>query len=253
VDADEANGLSGVSGYYCSEAIWAAYKSTAGIELDPAGDSWDWSTAYGVSPTDIYDDSDSSIVSSQGWDPDECYYVSVWVEGIYYDDDYAPWTEGSDEQYYKYAVGDDWGGSGYKTGDGRDDQRSSDDNGEHVMWNEYLKGGDGLNMMIPKTHPLTIGIEAWEADGFLNSDDQYPVFDWSTEDMENFVFKPDGEDSQGEYQWDVDEDGNQYKWRGWWWWNYWDAGDCRYCIMFTVQDEPIDASDCPGYSTEYYA
>ncbi|TFF97061.1 MAG: hypothetical protein EU547_05350 [Promethearchaeota archaeon] len=62
VDADEPNGLSGVRGYYCSEAVWAAYKGTYGIDLDPDGDSWSWSTAYGVSPDDLMNDGDSTTI-----------------------------------------------------------------------------------------------------------------------------------------------------------------------------------------------
>ncbi len=63
VDADEPNGLSGVRGYYCSEAIWAGYKGALGIDLDPAGSGWSWRTAYGVSPDDLWDDSDSSTIA----------------------------------------------------------------------------------------------------------------------------------------------------------------------------------------------
>mgnify|MGYP006278779183 CR=1 FL=1 len=63
VDADDSNGLSGVKGYYCSEAVWAAYKGALGIDLDPDGDSWSWSTAYGVSPDDLMNDGDSSTIA----------------------------------------------------------------------------------------------------------------------------------------------------------------------------------------------
>ncbi len=251
LDGDTKNGLSGVYGFYCSELIWAAYKNVHNIDLDPDGDSWSWSTAYGVSPCDLYDDPDSTVIPGADWDPDDSYYVSVWLEGIYYEDDYDPWPSGAGEMYYKYFVGDGWGGSGYETGQYPDEVKR--DGPGHILWNRYMEDSEGLNMMFPKSHPLKIRVEAWEADGFLNSDDQYPVFNWWEDNMGNYLFSPDGEDSNGPYQWDVDEDGNWFKWRGWWWWDYWDAGDCRYNIMFTIQNNPITYSACPGYTYNFYA
>ncbi len=63
IEANATNPLSGVCGYYCSEAIWAAYKGVYGIDLDPSGDSWSWATSYGVSPDDLLNDPDSRQVA----------------------------------------------------------------------------------------------------------------------------------------------------------------------------------------------
>lgn len=29
---------------------------------------------------------------------------------------------------------------------------------------------------------------------------------------------------------------------GWWWWNYVDLGDARYCIEFSISTSPIGTS-----------
>jgi hypothetical protein len=61
-DADTMNYMSWVRGYYCSEAVWAAYWHCHGIQLDPDGFGWSWSTTWGVSPDDLMDDGDSSTI-----------------------------------------------------------------------------------------------------------------------------------------------------------------------------------------------
>ncbi len=203
--------VSGINGWYCSELAWAAYKYLYGIDLDPDGDSWSWTTAYGVSPSDLYEDSDSFVVDIDSWDPSDCYYVKINLVGIYYEDDYDPWPSGAGEMYVKWFLGDGYGGSGYVIEDFHGIEKR--DGPGYVYWEVTM-----AYVMIPKGHPLKIRVEAWEEDGWLNGDDQYPVFNW-------------WEDSMLDY---VDD--------GWYWWNYWDAGDCRYCIEFSISNSPIGTS-----------
>ena len=208
---DGRNPVSGVDGYYCSELAWAAYKALFGIDLDPDGDSWSWSTAYGVSPSDLYYDDDTYQVQTSDWSPDESYYVKINLVGIYYEDDYDPWPAGAGEEYVKWFVGDGWGGSGYvaNTHYGT----VSRDGAGYVWWKVTM-----AYVLIPRTHPLKIRVEAWEDDPWPNADDQYPVFNWWTDSMLNYVN------------------------RGWWYWNFWDAGDCRYYIEFSISTSPIGTS-----------
>ncbi len=206
-----SNGLSGVDGYYCSEIAWAAYKSLFNIDLDPDGDSWSWSTAYGVSPSDLYYDSNTYVVETSEWNPDDCYYVKINIVGVYYEDDYDPWPKGAGEEYLKWFVGDGWGGSGYSSNNFYGTVKR--DGAGYVNWHKCM-----AYVLIPKTHPLKIRVEAWEDDGWPDSDDQYPVHNYWENNMLNFVDQ------------------------GWFWWNYWDAGDCRYCIEFSVSSSPIGTS-----------
>jgi len=203
------NGLSGVYGFYCSELPWAAYKTLYGIDLDPDGDAWSWSTAYGVSPADLYYDGDVTVVVTSDWNPNDCYYVDVWLEGIYYEDDYDPWPKGQGEEYYKYFIGDGLGGSGYKTGDNRGSYVGRDGAG-YIYWQRYMEGSAGWHLLIPKTHPLKIRIEAWEVDDWPDTDDQYGAFNWWENNMFNYA--------------------NQ----GWFYWDYTDMGACRYCVYFRI-------------------
>jgi len=205
------NPVSGINGWYCSELAWAAYKAVWGIDLDPDGDSWSWTTTYGVSPSDLYEDSDTYQLETSDWDPNDCYYVKINLVGIYYEEDYDPWPKGAGEEYVKWFVGDGWGGSAYVVNNFYG--TVSRDGSGYVYWKVNM-----AYVMIPKTHPLKIRVEAWEDDSWPDSDDQYPVFNWWTDYMLDFV--------------------NQ----GWWWWNYWDAGDCRYCIEFCVSTSPIGVS-----------
>ncbi len=205
------NPVSGVTGWYCSELAWAAYKYLYGIDLDPDGSSWSWETAYGVSPSDLYEDSDTYEVQTSGWDPNDSYYVKINLVGIYYEDDYDPWPKGAGEEYLKWFVGDGYGGSGYVT---KNFYGTVSRNGAgYIYWRVTL-----AYVLIPKNHPLKIRVEAWEDDSWPDSDDQYQVFNWWTDSMLDFVD------------------------RGWWWWNYWDAGDLRYCIEFSVSTSPIGTS-----------
>jgi uncharacterized protein YycO len=205
-----SNSVSGVTGYYCSELAWAAYKSLFSIDLDPDGDGWSWTTAYGVSPSDLYEDANTDVVTTSDWDPSQCYYVKINLVGIYYEDDYDPWPKGAGEQYVKYFIGDGYGGAGYKTG--TTGVRSRDGAG-YVTWKLNL-----ANVLVPKDHPLKINVEAWEDDDWPDSDDQYPVFNWADSSMFDYV-----------------DD-------GWYWWNYVDLGACRYCIEFCVSTTAIGTS-----------
>jgi len=205
------NPVSGVNGYYCSEIAWAAYKDLFGIDLDPDGNSWDWTTAYGVSPSDIYDDSDTEVVTTSDWDPSEAYYVKINLVGIYYETDYDPWPKGAGEEYIKWFVGDGWGGAGYRTNNFYGTVKRS--GAGYIYWKVNM-----ANVLIPKTHPLKIRVEAWEDDSWPDSDDQYPVFNWWENNMFNYLDQ------------------------GWYYWNYWDAGDCRYKIEFCVSSSPIGTS-----------
>ncbi|MHA1303749.1 MAG: YiiX/YebB-like N1pC/P60 family cysteine hydrolase [Candidatus Heimdallarchaeaceae archaeon] len=203
--------VSGINGWYCSELAWAAYKDLFGIDLDPDGSSWSWETAYGVSPSDLYEDGDTEVVETSDWDPSQCYYVKVNLVGIYYEDDYDPWPKGAGEEYLKWFVGDGWGGTGYVIEDFYG--TVSRDGSGYIYWKVTL-----ADVLIPKTHPLKIRVEAWEDDSWPDSDDQYQVFNWWTDYMLDFVNT------------------------GWWWWNYVDLGDVRYCIEFCVSTSPIGVS-----------
>ncbi|MHA1116252.1 MAG: hypothetical protein ACTSPJ_08760 [Candidatus Heimdallarchaeaceae archaeon] len=205
------NSISGVNGWYCSELAWAAYKDLFGIDLDPDGDSWSWTTAYGVSPSDLYEDSDTEVVITDDWSAEDCYYVKINLVGIYYEDDYDPWPKGAGEEYVKWFVGDGWGGSGYVVNNFYGTVKR--DGSGYIYWKVNL-----ANVLIPKTHPLKIRVEAWEEDSWPDSDDQYPVFNWWTDYMLDFVNT------------------------GWWWWNYVDLGDARYCIEFSISTSPIGTS-----------
>jgi uncharacterized protein YycO len=205
------NGLSGVNGYYCSELAWAAYKTLFNIDLDPDGDSWSWTTAYGVSPSDLYSDSDTSVITLGTWDPADIYYVKVNLVGIYYEDDYDPWPKGAGEEYVKWFVGDAMGGSSYIVNNFYG-TRSRDGAG-YVNWLVSM-----ANVQIPKTHPLKIRVEAWEDDSWPDSDDRYGVFNWYESNMLNYVNT------------------------GWWYWNYVDLGAARYYIEFSISTNSIGLS-----------
>ncbi|MBD3300809.1 MAG: hypothetical protein GF347_05665 [Candidatus Moranbacteria bacterium] len=49
--------------YYCSEAIWSAYKHCCNIDLDPNGESWKWNRAKGIAPDDLLDTKLTRIIS----------------------------------------------------------------------------------------------------------------------------------------------------------------------------------------------
>ncbi len=208
---DSTNSISGIDGWYCSELAWAAYKDLFGIDLDPDGNSWSWETAYGVSPSDLYEDGDTYVVITSDWSASDCYYVEINLVGVYYENDYDPWPKGAGEMYMKWYVGDGYGGSGYVTNDFYG--TVSRDGAGYVYWKKTM-----ASVLIPKTHPLKINVQAWEDDSWPDVDDQYPIFNWWSNSMLDFANA------------------------GWWWWNYWDAGDCRYCIEFCISTSPIGTS-----------
>jgi hypothetical protein len=63
VDGDTRSPVSLIKGYYCTEAVWAAYMGGLGVQIDEDGWGWDWQTAYGVSADDIWHDSDTATIS----------------------------------------------------------------------------------------------------------------------------------------------------------------------------------------------
>jgi cell wall-associated NlpC family hydrolase len=52
-------------GYYCSEAIWAAYKECHDIDLDPRGFNWSWIRAKGVAPEDLFESKNSTPIKKK--------------------------------------------------------------------------------------------------------------------------------------------------------------------------------------------
>ncbi len=208
---DCTNRLSGVDGWYCSELAWAAYKDLFGIDLDPDGNSWSWTTAYGISPSDLYEDSNTYVITTSDWSAEDCYYVEINLVGVYYETDSDPWPKGAGEMYMKWYVGDGWGGSGYVT---KSFHGITKRNGRgYIYWKKTM-----ASVLIPKTHPLKINVQAWEDDSWPDRDDQFPAFNYWSDSMLDFVNT------------------------GWWWWYYLDVGSCRYCIEFSISTSPIGTS-----------
>ncbi len=50
------------SSYYCSELAWAAYLAAGGPDID-ANPGWSWTYAYGVAPTELFEDGDTYLVA----------------------------------------------------------------------------------------------------------------------------------------------------------------------------------------------
>ena len=71
---------------------------------------------------------------------------------------------------------------------------------------------------VSSSVPLKINVQAWEEDSWPDSDDQLSPFNWWSDSMLDFVNT------------------------GWWWWNYVDVGNCRYCIEFSISTTPIGTS-----------
>ena len=69
----------------------------------------------------------------------------------------------------KWYVGDGNGGSGYVTNSYYGDV--SRNGAGYIYWRVNM-----ANVLIPKTHPLKINVQAWEDDPWPNADDQFPVF-----------------------------------------------------------------------------
>ncbi|MEM2957968.1 MAG: hypothetical protein QW261_06755 [Candidatus Jordarchaeaceae archaeon] len=210
--ASEPNPLSGVSGYYCSEAAWGAYKHVLGIDLDSETSPLD----IGVSPDDLLHSQYTSVIAgevgSATWSAaNGVYKLTVFVDEIYYDDDYDPWPKGAGEEYIKSFSGDGiypteegYPGSG-KIGLCPEGWWSRDGAGP-LDWNKYFYA------LISYDRDAKVRIEAWEDDD-IDGDDQYPTWQW--------YWSPS--------QW------HQYINKGWYWSGYRvDLGDCRYTVYFRI-------------------
>jgi cell wall-associated NlpC family hydrolase len=51
-------------GFYCSEAVWSAYKNCCNIDLDPNKDQWKWNRAHGVAPDDLLEAKSTRIIDA---------------------------------------------------------------------------------------------------------------------------------------------------------------------------------------------
>ncbi len=212
VYASESNPLSGVAGYYCSEAAWAAYYAVLGIDLDSDTSPLD----LGVSPDDLLHSQYTSVIAGEvgavTWSASAgLYRLTVFVDEVYYDDDYDPWPKGAGEEYLKSFSGDGiipteqgYPGSG-KIGRTPDGYWSRDGAGP-LDWNKYFYA------IVNYGRDVKVRIEAWEDDD-VDSDDQYPVWQW--------YWSPSS--------W------RQYINAGWYWsGSRIDLGDCRYTIYFRI-------------------
>ena len=88
--------------------------------------------------------------------------------------------------------------------------------GFNIKPRELMLTGERIfNLM--KSYIVREGLRR-EDDSWPDSDDQYPVFNYWIDSMLDFANS------------------------GWWWWNYADLGDCRYCIEFSISSSPIGTS-----------
>jgi len=118
VGIDTADPEIAPDGYYCSELAWAAYLSVLGIDLD--GDFSPFN--IGVSPEDLYWSQYAQVIALEmNSDPNgngvpgradavdasnDLYKLTVFVDEVYYDNDYDPWPKGKGEMYLKLWIGE---------------------------------------------------------------------------------------------------------------------------------------------------
>jgi hypothetical protein len=205
--------------YYCSELCWAAYKSVLGLDLDSNTSPF----GIGVSPDDLWNSQFTSVVAYETGSttvnaPDDIVRLTVFVDEIYYDNDYDPWPLGSGEEYIKSISGlgntDNDGnllatqqgapGCG-KIGSTPDGYVSRNGAGA-VDWNRYFYS------LVLIDQNLRIRIEAWEVDD-SSGDDQYPTWQWLWGYSTWSAYKDNGWYTSGSRV---------------------DLGDCRYTIQFTI-------------------
>jgi hypothetical protein len=205
--------------YYCSELCWAAYKSVLGLDLDSNTSPF----GIGVSPDDLWNSQFTSVVAYESGSttvnaPDDIVRLTVFVDEIYYDNDYDPWPLGSGEEYIKSISGlgntDNDGnllatqqgapGCG-KIGSTPDGYVSRNGAGA-VDWNRYFYS------LVLIDQNLRIRIEAWEVDD-SSGDDQYPTWQWLWGYSTWSAYKDNGWYTSGSRV---------------------DLGDCRYTIQFTI-------------------
>ncbi|NWF94754.1 MAG: hypothetical protein HXY34_01295 [Candidatus Thorarchaeota archaeon] len=212
VYASETNPLSGVAGYYCSEAAWAAYYHVLGIDLDSETST----LGLGVSPDDLLNSQHTSVIAGEvgasTWSASSgLYKLTVFVDEVYYDDDYDPWPKGAGEMYLKSFSGDGliptqegYPGCG-KIGSTPDGYWSRNGAGA-LDWNKYFY------TILNYNRDAKVRVEAWEDDD-IDGDDQYPVWQW--------YWSPSS--------W------HSYINAGWYWsGSRIDLGDCRYTIYFRI-------------------
>jgi hypothetical protein len=171
--------------YYCSELCWAAYKSALGLDLDSNTSPF----GIGVSPDDLWHSQFTSVVAGECGSstfnaPADIVRVSVFVDEVYYDDDYDPWPKGAGEMYLISRSGlgkNDQDGNMLATEQGAPgcgkigntpDGYVSRDGAGAVDWNKYFYALCGWNQI------MRIRVEAWEDDDVTDGDDQYPVWQW---------------------------------------------------------------------------
>jgi hypothetical protein len=206
------------SSYYCSELCWAAYKSALGIDLDSNTSPF----GIGVSPDDLWHSQFTSVVAYEVGSttfnaPADIVRLTVFVDEIYYDNDYDPWPLGAGEEYIKSRSGlgntdndgnilaTEQGAPGCgKIGSTPDGYVSRNGAGA-VDWNRYFYS------LCPINQNLRIRVEAWEDDTI--GDDQYPTWQWLWSYSTWSAYKDNGWYTSGSRV---------------------DLGDCRYTIQFTI-------------------
>ena len=173
------------AGYYCSELVWASYLGSLGIDLDANTSPFD----IGVSPDDIWHSQYSSVIAGETGDvtfnaTKEIAKLSLYVDNIYYTDDYDPWPKGEGEMYILSRSGlgifDDDGNilsteQGYpgcgKIGNTPDGTWGLDGEGT-LYWNTNFYS------LLSVHQTLRVQIEAWEEDDD-SEDDSYPRLEWT--------------------------------------------------------------------------
>jgi cell wall-associated NlpC family hydrolase len=206
-------------GYYCSELVWASYQATLGIDLDSNTSPF----GIGVSPDDLWHSQYSSVIAGEVGGvtftaPSNIMKLTVFVDEIYYDNDYDPWPLGKGEMYIisrsglgmldndnnLLATEQGYPGNG-KIGNVPDGNWGRDGSGP-LDWNKYFYS------LAIQGKDLRIRIEAWEDDD-TSGNDQYPVWQWFW--------------SYSTWQAYID---NGWYWSG----SRVDLGDCRYTIYFRI-------------------
>jgi hypothetical protein len=227
VDIDTADPEIAPDGYYCSELAWAAYKSVLNIDLD--GDFSPFN--IGVSPEDLYWSQYAQVIALEmNSDPNgnsvpngayavdasnDLYKLTVFVDEVYYDNDYDPWPKGNGEMYLKLWIGEAYFPSCAANGYVNDNHLDKiDDAGDHYTskgtgaldWNNYHYA------LVSYNSYMKVRVQAMEEDSD-SGDDAYPTFQW----------------------WWAPTSWHGYVNNGWYTsGSRVDLGDCRYTIKFRI-------------------
>lgn len=174
------------STWYCSEIAWAAYKVVLSLDLDSNTSPF----GIGVSPDDLWHSQFTSVIAGESGSstfnaPSDIVRVSVFVDEIYYDDDYDGLLAGAGEMYIISRSGlgrNDKDGKMLATeqgypGNGKIGNTPNgywSRNGAGALdWNKYFYALCGWNQY------MRIRVEAWEQDTPpIDPNDQYPVWQW---------------------------------------------------------------------------